>query len=344
MVRSWPARAVARAALLGATIALLSSEAHAQTPEQLAAARQVFDDGKRLEEAESWALALDRFNAVARVRMTPQVRFHIALCEENLGRLVNAIKGFDSAAEEAKAAGPSALDVTRNAPRRAAALRARVATLQINVRGDVEAATVSLDGMPMSASTFGNPTLVEPGHHVVELRREGEPPSRREVSLAAQDEAKVELGTDSPPHLAGPRVAPPPPRFTPSPARTPPPAVARPSRLPAILSGTVGVAAFAVAGAFWALRQDTITDVLASCKQPQTYAGCNPTLRETADRGRTDTAVSEALIGVGIVGVAAAGVLFVWTPMKGEARSSAGAGPTFEMGVSPAGVEATARF
>ena len=91
--------------LVGGVTVFCPALARGQTPEELARARQVFNDGKLLEDKQAWDLALERFRAVARVKMTPQVRFHIALCEENLGRLVQAIKGFELAAEEARAAG-----------------------------------------------------------------------------------------------------------------------------------------------------------------------------------------------------------------------------------------------
>jgi len=114
--------------------------------------------------------------------------------------------------------------------------------------------------------------------------------------------------------------------------------------LPAALSGAVGLGAFAFAGVFWALRQGTISDVLASCKSPQSYSNCNPGLRGIADHGRTDTVVSEALVGAGIAGVAAAGLLLIWEPTKTDSRAPTARRMAVEVGVSPIGIETTTTF
>src|SRR5262249_8394659 len=82
-IGSVPMRLAAMLAV-GASTALLASPAGADGG--LERLRQVFNEGRQLEEKDHWAEALDKFKEVATTKMTPQVRFHIALCEEKLGK------------------------------------------------------------------------------------------------------------------------------------------------------------------------------------------------------------------------------------------------------------------
>jgi hypothetical protein len=61
---------------------------------RLAEARVWFRDGLSLEAAGDWAGALTRFEQVAKVRFTPQVRFHVARCKEHLGRMTEALGDY----------------------------------------------------------------------------------------------------------------------------------------------------------------------------------------------------------------------------------------------------------
>ena len=81
-----------------------SSGALAEPSEpELEAARRSFSEGLRLEEYRDFVGALERFEAVASVKTTPQVRFHRALCLEKLGRWVDAREEFVRARDAAVA-------------------------------------------------------------------------------------------------------------------------------------------------------------------------------------------------------------------------------------------------
>src|SRR5262249_8292684 len=83
-------RRIAAALASGTAAAAAPTPALAQTPSELAQARARFDEGLSLAAAGDWASALTAFQDVARVKLTPQVRFHIARCEEKLGFWVRA--------------------------------------------------------------------------------------------------------------------------------------------------------------------------------------------------------------------------------------------------------------
>lgn len=309
------AAALAAAGALGG--ALVASPALAQEPavegstaEELAAARQLFAEGKALEKKKDWAEALKRFRKVAAVKMTPQVRFHIALCDEHLGHLVEAINGFELAVEEARRTGRGAEEVLDNAPPRARALRKRVGAVRITVRGTLRTSRILLDGKPVAPLLFGTEIPVDPGAHTVTVERDREVITSKEVKLEARGREDVELTVEDPEPPPEPppeaKTAPPPP---PPPRPPPPPPPALPPRLPAYIAGGVGLAALAGAGVLFGLREAAFSDVRASCSDEGT--ACDPAMQSRFEQGKDYTTAAAVLGGVGAAGLAAAGVLWV---------------------------------
>src|SRR5258706_15123609 len=96
---------------------------------QVQAARELFQEAERDEDAKRWAEALEKLRRVAAVRLTPGVRYHIALCEENLGQLVAALADYTLAENQARA--ENAQDVLRLVGKKLESLRARVPRLTI---------------------------------------------------------------------------------------------------------------------------------------------------------------------------------------------------------------------
>ncbi|MFT3768616.1 MAG: hypothetical protein QM820_24485 [Minicystis sp.] len=299
--RQIPARArIAAIVALGVASAFGGPLAHAQTAEELAAARQVFNEGKALEGKSQWAEALEKFKKVAMVKMTPQVRFHIALCEENLGKFVSAIKGFELAAEEAKAAGSAAAEVEKLAPERAAALRGRVGKLRVDVAGKIIDSKVTLDDVALAASSLGTDLPVDPGAHVIEVRdKDGKSTFKKELTVAEKGSAKIEVPVDdkeAAPATKGMVDQPPP----------PPP----PSRVPVYVAGGVGAAAFVASAVFFVMRGNTIQQAIDAGKCQPDFTGCDPKakakINDLTNQGKTDGIVSGVFLGVGVAGVATA--------------------------------------
>jgi hypothetical protein len=311
-----PPRLTALLALVAATA--LSVPALAQTNDELTAARQVFGEGKALEGKDRWAEALEKFKKVATVKMTPQVRFHIALCEEHLGKLVSAIRGFELAGEEAKQAGSSAAEVEKLAPERSAALRERVAKLKIEVTGKVIDSKILLDDQPLLAKDLGVDMPADPGAHVVEVKdKDGKSTFRKELTLAEKGAESVALSIDDKEPPALPPVDQPP----------PPP----PSRAPVYVAGGLGVASFAVSGVLWVLRGNTINQLQQSCSVDSAGAMRCPNSTANHDlenKGRAYGLVSGIFLGVGVVGaVTATGFLVVPLLRKPAAQPAPQAAP-----------------
>ena len=308
---------MAGALVLGAVLAAPTRSFAQPTPEELAAARQLFNEGKELEKQKSYEGALEKFKKVAGVKMTPQVRFHIALCEENLGHLVEAINGFALAAEEAKRAGSTATEVAENGPRRAEALRGRVPTLLLDVTGKVLTSKILLDGAPVAASLLGVAMPIDPGDHAVEVRdAAGKATFHKDLKLAEKAAERLAIAVNDVEVVAAPADAAP---------RPPPPAER--SRAPVFLAGGVGVASLIASGVFFGLRAGTISTVAASCADPVNYTGCKNTTDTQAAMasGRTYSTLTSVTLGVGLAGLGAAGILwFVTSPKKAAEPTKAG--------------------
>ncbi len=325
-IKAQPARGIAAALALG--VCLLSGSALADpSPEERAAARQMFTEGKELEKQKSWAEALEKFRKVGAIKMTPQVRFHIALCEENVGHLVAAINGFELAAEEARSAGQSAAEVADNAPARAEALRKRVAMLRLSISGKQISSKIVLDGSPLGKAAQDVPIPLDPGDHVIEVQdASGASTFKKELRVAEAGSESVEITfADVEPAPTTSGSAPPP----------PPPLPPR-SRAPAYIAGGLGVALVITSGVFYGLRAGTISELTDSCTDKVRLTGCDPAKKGLADTGATYGTVSAVTLGAGLAALGTAGVLFfVLGPRKQPAAQSTA--PATSLGVAPTG-------
>ena len=108
------------------------------------------------------ATALEQFRDVGQVRMTPQVRFHIASCEEKLGRLVTALGGYQLAFADADSVGDDFKIRKSTPPSRAYKPAYPQARDRTRCTG-AEAAEIQLDGVALGASSVGVAVPLDPG-------------------------------------------------------------------------------------------------------------------------------------------------------------------------------------
>ncbi len=102
--------------------------------------------------------------------MTPQVRYHIALCEEKLGRLVAALGGFELALAEADSVGDDFRTEVQGA---VDALRNKIPMLTIERGPGADAATIEVDNVALGAASVGQPFPVDPGPHAISAKSPG---------------------------------------------------------------------------------------------------------------------------------------------------------------------------
>jgi hypothetical protein len=155
---------------LGGGALTLAPPVRADDAEAVNEARAKFQRGLELEQAGDFGGAVTLFREVGQVRMTPQVRYHIATCEEGLGKLVAALGGYELALAQSTDMPP---DFVAEVQKAVDDLRARIPKLVIE-RGDgADAASVELDGVALGGKKIGQPVPLDPGPHTVTAKAPG---------------------------------------------------------------------------------------------------------------------------------------------------------------------------
>jgi len=301
------------AALLLAPIPAAAQSANPPTDAELAAARSLFGEARDLEKQEQWAEALTKLQAVASVRMTAQVRFHIALCHEHTGKLVAARNGFETARREARE--EKAEQVLRESAEHIEALKARIPSLRIQLSEQPPDLSVIIDGDAIQSGLLAVPIPLDPGEHLIRATAPGHEPVERTVAL--EEGATQDLSIEMLP-LPAPVAAPIPPPPAPKPKQEQPPRDPKPTEqnptLGWILVGTGG--ALIVGSAVSAVvRSSAISDIDDSCPS---HANCDPALKDTRDRAQTFGTLAAVLGGLGVATLGAGGYL-VWSSNHGHA-------------------------
>jgi hypothetical protein len=189
-----PRRCIAAGAVFCAAALAPSGPARADDAGAAASvreARDLFLAAEKDEDDGHWADALEKLQRVAQVKRTPGVRYHTALCEEHLGRLLAALQDYRDAGVQARA--ENAADVLKLVDRRIADAAARVPHLVVVLRPDVPDATVQLDGQTIRP---GAPVAADPGSHTLDAEAPGRWPSTQVLTIAERDAASVEVRLD----------------------------------------------------------------------------------------------------------------------------------------------------
>ncbi len=317
------------------------------TDAERAAAKQAFDDGLDLEKKADYAAALAKFQKVGEFKMTPHVRFHIALCEEKLGRLVSAMRGFELAAAEAMKMGKDAQVVADKAPERAQALRKRIASVRIEVKGTVLHSRVLLDGQPVLSKDYGTLLSVDPGAlHAIEVETDGAIAQRKEVTLAEKGYETITLEIeDKEKPVVAPTASV---TASESGTATAPPLPSPPSKVPAFALAGAGLASFIGAGVFYGLRAGALGQFEELCPESQFpkdasgHQSCPAAAAGPHSDAQTFTIAAGVLTGVGVAALAGAGAY--WLITQRQPASGQPAKPTMGVSVSPAGIRVIGKF
>jgi hypothetical protein len=296
LVASWPA-------LAGNPAAPAPAPASTADKATLVKARQQFQQALALETAGDWSGASALFQQVAQVRLTPQVRFHIALCEEHLGKLAAALGHYQIAADEAQEA--QATEVAAQVASRTEGLKARIPKILI-VRGSgADYASISLDGVALGATSIGTDLPVDPGPHTISATSQGYKSFDAKFQIAEKENTKIEVVLEAlpPAPVEDKGVA------TSGEAPLLPPG----KNLAPFIVGGVGVASLAASGVFFLLRSKSIKSLEDSCPS---HVSCPASDQSTYDHGKTYTVVADVTLGIGIAGVAAGATLFFLNKKK----------------------------
>ena len=289
---------------VAAVLLLLEAPALAQDADELKRARAQFQQATELEQAGNWAAALQRFREVGQVRMTPQVRFHIAVCEEKLGRLVAALGGYELALAEADTVGP---DFRAEVEQAIGRLRARIPRLVI-VRGKGAAsAAMELDGIALGGTSIGVEVPLDPGPHALTAKAPNHKPFQRTVELKEEGVTRVEVTLEALPQelliQAGALSEKP------------------PSKVVPYVVGGVGAASLIGSGVLFVLRQGALKDMEDACGPGG--KSCPPSMESRYDDLKFFHYGAQVALGVGVAAVGTAtAILLLQKKPKEPAKTS----------------------
>ncbi len=308
------------------------SEADAQSPTDLAAARKLFAEALADQSAGRYGAALEKYQRVQAVRDTQAVRYRIATCFEAMGKLRAALDAYTAASVAAGTDAESA-SVARASRDKLASLSKRVARIVVNLPPKApDDAVVKVDGEAVQSNVVGTPIVVDPGAHEVTAAATGMQAFHAPATIGEGGTATIDVAfvpvvqaiptvpSDVPlpvaPVVAG---APPPPPRAPvaPPPEAPPPSHARSSPAGVILLAGGGAL---VAGAvvLWIARQEDIASLNDACP-----GGLCPMNRKSELESTRSRALLEGplAIGVGAAGVVAAGIGVVLLATPGDGRA-----------------------
>lgn len=287
----------------------LAAPASADSPADLKRARAQFQRGIELEQASNWSEAIQQFREVGSVRMTPQVRFHIAYCEDHLGRLVTALGGYELALAEADQVGPDFKGEVETAITR---LRERIPKLVIERGTNAEAAAVQLDGVDLGGNSVGVEIPLDPGPHNVSAIAPEYKPFTATVELKEREVTRLSIVLEPLP--------------VPAPDAGQPKQVivvtreAAPKRLVPYVIGGAGVAALVAGGVLFALHESAAAELERNCPDPN---ACPESNRDTYDRMRFYSWSAPVSAGVGVAAIGVAVSLIVFEKKNPEAATPA---------------------
>jgi hypothetical protein len=111
------------------------------------------------------------------------VLFHIAVCEQNLGRYVEALNDLGRAEELAQVSGDDS--VLELVPDRRKEIESKISHLRVELLGPSEDARVLVDGLVISKTALRLDIPLNPGAHTVAVQQSGRPTVTRSLTLKA---------------------------------------------------------------------------------------------------------------------------------------------------------------
>jgi tetratricopeptide (TPR) repeat protein len=162
---------VASAAALSTLLA--SPVARAQAQDQ-AAARALFEDGRRLLKNGKYEEACRTLEAASKLYESPGILLNLGDCYEKLGRSASAWTEFGEAAAVATRA--RRIDQVAEAKRRQAAIEPKLTRLTIRAPGDATGVAITRDRTDLASAAWGEAIPVDPGTHEIHAEAPGHEP------------------------------------------------------------------------------------------------------------------------------------------------------------------------
>lgn len=311
-----------RAALLSVPLVLASvsatTPAASATPVEEARrklATEHADRGGELFDQGKWDAALDKFRAAYGALPSPAIALYEARCLVKLGRMLEADEAYGRAETfvlpaESSFSSRQAIVTARE---EAGALRPRIPRLVVVIteagQGGTSPILVRIDGRPLPATAIGLERPIDPGVHRIEATQGEDVWMPEEITLREGERRVVTLRFAGriAPEAAPPPPVPPPDAAPPLPPPATPPAPPPTRRTLAFVGLGIGTAGMVMGVAAGAVMVSQKSDLSAACQ----HNVCPPSAHDDLDVYRRTRTLSNVGYGVGLVGLAAGGVLLL---------------------------------
>ncbi len=300
----FPATAGAQAGPAPSTTPALGTDAKGATAH--------FEKGVTHYKAQKFADALVEFRASYAAVPSPNSHLYVARCLASSGDLAAAFTEFDAVIAEAET---RALGEAKYAPTRDTArlerdeLGERIALVTFAIHDDDPTSTLEVAGRVLPRDRWTLPTPFKPGPVEVVVRGPAGKVFTQRITFGPGEKRLVSLDPNAvaPVGPATPQDAPAAAPLAVSPARS----WMRPAAYVAGGVGAVGFVMFAVGGA---MANGTYATLQAECVGP-----CPEARASDVSAGKTQQAVANVGLAIGVVGVAAGVTLFLLAPRKPDA-------------------------
>lgn len=322
------------------------------TDDQKAAARLLGTDGVRAALAGDCRTAVDKLTRAEALVHAPTTALPLAKCEIQLGKLVAGTEILNRLVNEVLPANAPEpwVDAKKQAQPLLDASTPRIGKLRIHVdrpagaTGDV---AVTIDGTPIPSVLLDNDRPTDPGAHHVTATASGMTTAQTDVTLAEGQSQGVSLRLTALPAGAPAVASAPGPASSPAPApalaSAPAPAPASPNRGPAYVVLGIGVVGVAVGTIFGVVALGNKSSLNSDCPAgknacPVSDASTVSSLNSSLN---TNAAISTIGLGVGVVGVALGGYLFLSASSSSDAPKTGAIDVHPWLGPGSAGVNGT---
>jgi|SRR5580692_5298148 hypothetical protein len=323
--------------------------AQTASPEDVASARALGTEGVHLADAGDCPNAIAKLAAAEKLFHAPPTLERLGECEIQVGKIVAGTERLNLVVHEAPAAGgPAAFVAARaRAQKVLAAALPRIGRLRLHVEGaPPDSVTAMVDDVPMPSALFDSARPTDPGQHAVTASAPGFKSSTIVVTVPDGGEVAAGLRLEplppAPVAVAAPATAPaaaPPPlpgaAVTVTATAAPPPGGGS-SLAPAFTALVVGGVGLAVGTVFGVIAIGDKSTLDGECGA--TKKAC--TSQSDVSALDTNSWVANIGFGVGVVGLAIAGVLFA-THHGPEQAASTSLWIAPVVGLGTAGIEGT---
>lgn len=173
--------------------AVAQPDGDATSASKVTLARRLYEEGVDAVGKGRWSVAHDRFKASYELSPRVLTLFNYAGAQRETSRFVEASESYRRFVRET--ADGRYADLRNEALSALEAIEKQIAQLKIEVTNLEPTDAIAIDDAEFPRAALGEPMPMNPGAHVISIRRDGAPLSSKTITLAAgvAETAKIEL-------------------------------------------------------------------------------------------------------------------------------------------------------